>query len=373
MNLNKFTKAELISKIKGMKNNPETNNKILGYIYLIKSFIVKFTFLAMVIKFFKRFSILRRIWLILNTIVMSIFGISMLDIYGISIISALFSEILNISANIATYLSSTKFYGLLTGFLGYKIETPTKIEPLGTTNKSSTRIETSSKGISKVNEWFNREEIIEDKPFYQSRWFIYGSLILISGITYYYYGTEISAGATSLWNWIRGRRPDNPPVNPNNPLNSPFNPEHRFPELHNTNHDEVRYNSWANLFGLNKNKKFKLSDILDENVDEAIELVTTQTSPIEPIDQYFTSEKGKEVIKSPVLTSPSLDDLNSKVEEGWSRTRSSSPSSISSSSTIKPTTSSNNPSSSNILKPEEIPKPLVEETLDTAFTEDGIV
>jgi hypothetical protein len=83
---------------------------------------------------------------------MSIFGISMLDIYGISIISALFSEILNISANIATYLSSTKFYGLLTGFLGYKIETPTKIEPLGTTNKSSTRIETSSKGISKVNE-----------------------------------------------------------------------------------------------------------------------------------------------------------------------------------------------------------------------------
>jgi hypothetical protein len=59
--LQKYTKAELISKIKGMKNNPETNNKILGYIYLIKSFIVKFTFLAMVIKFFKRFSILRRI------------------------------------------------------------------------------------------------------------------------------------------------------------------------------------------------------------------------------------------------------------------------------------------------------------------------
>lgn len=91
MNLNKFTKAELISKIKGMKNNPETNNKILSYLFIIKSFIIKFTFLAMIIKFFKRFSILRRIWLILNTIVMSIFGISMLDIYGISIFSAFFS------------------------------------------------------------------------------------------------------------------------------------------------------------------------------------------------------------------------------------------------------------------------------------------
>jgi hypothetical protein len=42
-------------------------------------------------------------------------------------------------------------------------------------------------------------------------------------------------------------------------------------------------------------------------------------------------------IKSPVLTSPSLDDLNSKVEDSWSKSRPTSPSSsTSSTSTIKP-------------------------------------
>jgi hypothetical protein len=348
-----------------MKNNPDTNNKLLSYLLIIKSFLVKFTFLAMIIKFFKRFSIIRRIWLILNTIVMSIFGISMLDIYGLSIISAFCSEILHISANIATYLSSTKFYGLITGFLGYKIDIPTKIESLRTINKSSTRNETASKQISKIDGWYNQEEIVEDKPFYQSKWFIYGSLMLISGITYYYYGTEISSGVSSLWNWLRGRKPDNPPINP------PINPDN----------PEVRNNSWANLMGWNKNKdmKKKLSELLDESDgSDAIELVDIQSSPTEPMDKYFTSDKGKEILRS-----PSLDDLNSKVEETWSR--STSPGSSSSVETIKPTNwpktpdyneASTSSSSSNIIKPDEIPKSLIEETaatLDKAFWEDGTI
>jgi hypothetical protein len=48
------------------------------------------------------------------------------------------------------------------------------------------------------------------------------------------------------------------------------------------------------------------------------------------MDKYFTSDQGKEV-----LTSPSLENLNSNVEEGWSNSRPTSPESISSTSTIK--------------------------------------
>jgi len=61
MNLKKFTKAELISKIQGFKTNPTFNSKFLDFIFLIKNFIVKLTFLALIIKIFKRFQILRRI------------------------------------------------------------------------------------------------------------------------------------------------------------------------------------------------------------------------------------------------------------------------------------------------------------------------
>lgn len=58
------------------------------------------------------------------------------------------------------------------------------------------------------------------------------------------------------------------------------------------------------------------------------------------MDNYFSTEqvidKGKEVIKSPVLTSPSLENLNSTAQESWGDTRSTSPESVSSSTTVKP-------------------------------------
>lgn len=59
------------------------------------------------------------------------------------------------------------------------------------------------------------------------------------------------------------------------------------------------------------------------------------TNPIagpssEQIEKDFTSDQGKEV-----LTSPSLENLNSSVEEGWSNSRPNSPESVASTSTIK--------------------------------------
>jgi hypothetical protein len=46
---------------------------------------------------------------------MSIFGISMMDLYGLSIFSALFAEVTQITGNIINYLSNTKFYNYLIG------------------------------------------------------------------------------------------------------------------------------------------------------------------------------------------------------------------------------------------------------------------
>jgi hypothetical protein len=128
-NFNKLTKAELISQIKGLKENSTFQNKLFNYFYIFKQILIKFTFLALKIKIFKRFRILRRLWLIINTVVMSIFGISMLDLYGLSIISAFITEITSISANVINYLTNTKFYSIISNYLSYKMKTPTRIEP----------------------------------------------------------------------------------------------------------------------------------------------------------------------------------------------------------------------------------------------------
>ena len=218
-NLNKNTKAELITKINWLKihNKPTLFSKFLGFILLIKIFILKFTLLAVILRIFKRFSLLRRLFIILNTIVMSIFGISMLDIYGLTFLSALITEISFITGNIVAYLTNTHFYSIISGLFGYKVETPTKLIPLNRNDKGSTGISTQLKENSKISEWFNQVDKQEDTPFYKNKYFIYGSFLLISCVTYYYFGDEIKVYSISLWHWLRGRGPEdgNNNINPN--------------------------------------------------------------------------------------------------------------------------------------------------------------
>jgi hypothetical protein len=214
--------AELISKIKGLKNNPENQSKFWTYLFIIKSFLVKFTLLAFLIKFFKKYSIIRRIYVIINTIVMSIFGISMLDIYGLSFITAFFAELTTITGNIINYLSNTKFYSYLGSLFGHKVTPIKETSTMISINSNSTGVQTESKGINKVTDWFDRkEEIVNKTPFYQERYFIYGAIFVASCLTYYYFGDDIKVYGLTIWAWLRGRRdgdipPNNPPIQPNN-------------------------------------------------------------------------------------------------------------------------------------------------------------
>ena len=53
----------------------------MNFLLLFKSFILKITIIALIIKVFKKFSIFRIIWSFFNLILFSIFGISLIDIY----------------------------------------------------------------------------------------------------------------------------------------------------------------------------------------------------------------------------------------------------------------------------------------------------
>jgi hypothetical protein len=69
MNLNKFTKAELISKFKKLEsknsnsnnNNQSILNNIIEKILLLKSVLIKITLISFLIKYLKKFNLFRRL------------------------------------------------------------------------------------------------------------------------------------------------------------------------------------------------------------------------------------------------------------------------------------------------------------------------
>jgi hypothetical protein len=60
MNLNKLTKAELMLKLKKLQDKTNKSG-IIAKLLLFKSLILKITLIAIIIKTFKRYSILRKI------------------------------------------------------------------------------------------------------------------------------------------------------------------------------------------------------------------------------------------------------------------------------------------------------------------------
>jgi hypothetical protein len=65
MNLNKFTKAELISKIKTSKvdsTNQSLYIKITEILFLFKSIILKLTLITLIYKIFKKYTFMTKIF-----------------------------------------------------------------------------------------------------------------------------------------------------------------------------------------------------------------------------------------------------------------------------------------------------------------------
>ena len=124
MNLNKYTKAELISKFKKLelKKGPTINQvNIKSYfkqlwelLLTFKTLVLKLTLISLILNLYKRYSIFSKLWRILTSVVMFIFGLNIID-----------KELKYISNNIVYYITQTKFYQYLTDiFKGTTKEIP---------------------------------------------------------------------------------------------------------------------------------------------------------------------------------------------------------------------------------------------------------
>jgi len=185
--MNKFTKAELINKYKTLEQkvkNKTDNNTLLAKLLLFKSIILKISLIALLIKTFRKYSFIRKIWSVLNLIIVSIFGISVMDIYGVSF----FSNILDTLRS--TYVYSW-FFGLLDTNVNSVEQVPSRLK---TINQTSTGNEKSSGLTEGFKRLIIKEEpkIDEDEtPLYKNKWVIIGLILLLAGLTWWYFGDDI--------------------------------------------------------------------------------------------------------------------------------------------------------------------------------------
>ena len=177
MNLNKLNKDQLINKIQDQENiitQKSYGNQILmsikGLITGINGLILKFTLISLIIKYFKKYKFIRKVLLFCNWIILSLFGISVLDIYDTNLVSYSIE-----------WIRSTHLYKILIELLdNNQIEKVDKTEVkinkieieenpssiLTTNNPISTRNETSIESNQNNIGQFNKPEIINEYKKY---------------------------------------------------------------------------------------------------------------------------------------------------------------------------------------------------------------
>ena len=319
-NLNKYTKAELIRKLKNTKLEiiePNSATKFIDLLMTYKSLILKLTLITFIIKWIKKYSLVAKLWHLFSVIGSTLLGLSMIDIYSLDFIN---------------WVKDTNIYKWYSELFNKTIvENKTEIiEPssnMRSSDKNSTTNETRNERdyeiMRKIKEVINptdenqdpvinQDEIMEeDIPFYKNKYFIIGA-ISVTAIVSWYYLDEIKTGYGAIIDYLSSFR-SSPPDDPTGSDSS----------------GNTISNTMDNGSKLNVQDRIKqfFKDPDDNIPDDA-------KSEIEIIDNTQPSssklDKGKGV-----LTSPSLENLNNQAEERWSE-GSSSPKSDTSSTTITP-------------------------------------
>jgi hypothetical protein len=159
--------------------NKTTNksNLIVEYILFFKSLILKITLIALLIKIFKNYRIFRVLWRFTNWIAVSIFGCSLMDLYGIDYL-----------ANIIDWIKNNS----LTQLFKTKIENIEQVKEIPSSLKTYKRTTTGNEESKKIGDCYNRllnrepEVIIEDEtPIYKNRYVITLAILLLLGLTYW--------------------------------------------------------------------------------------------------------------------------------------------------------------------------------------------
>lgn len=236
-NLNKFTKAELISKLrsKDLKINEVIiktsiieriktwSIKIWEFIVKIFNILMKISLIRLAFKSIKHYSLIKKFWKVINASIIGIFGISVFDNLGWPIFSECWGEIKLLTWRTTDYLTSTRFYNWLEEF--WKPSITKEIPSSRSMNEIKSEIENetsrndkspwqNNRNPSKISDWLKPEPEPEpktDPEISYGKYIIIAGVLFIGGCLAYYYSDEIIANANSLWESIKNFRRDNDP------------------------------------------------------------------------------------------------------------------------------------------------------------------
>jgi 5'-deoxynucleotidase YfbR-like HD superfamily hydrolase len=314
-NLNKYTKAELISKFKKLENKTSKQSYLkrsIEYIILFKGLILKVTLITFLIKWIKNSSLVEKLWYIFSLIGNTLLGFSLIDIYSLDFINwikdtSVYKWYIELFSESELFHKESK----PSKFSEHLIER-TSIETNGIENGD----QKNNNENNKDNWRINKEEI--DKSNYRN-YFIIGTIIIVSGVIWYYWNDlKPGDGANTVIEKIKSWF--------NNDLNN-ISDGNNQKNISTTIDQSITDNNPP------ESSQNQFKDILTKEVKERI----NQNEEIELIDSTITSK-----IKQ-VLNSPSLENLNNQVETSWNDSKPNSPDSVSSIETVKPVASTSTP------------------------------
>jgi len=215
MNLKKFTKAELISKLKRTESKTDSNKssnisifnqakiyflQIIDLVLVFKSILIKLTLFTILIKYFRKIGIMRIIFRIINYIFFATFGIIISDIYGLKEIIAqieyYWMEYVNFIHESKIYKTLLKIFHVITDENGSEViddkskivENKSEIIEKKKSEIVKNKFEIPSSGTELKN-----EKIIHDKTsggnekenwFELNKYYLIGLSILSLGLIY---------------------------------------------------------------------------------------------------------------------------------------------------------------------------------------------
>ena len=188
-NLNNLNKSQLIEQINKLETTTNFSlfRKSINLVMKFKNYIISLWLISAIFKIIKNYSLFRKLWLLTNWIIFTIFGISFIDIYA--------NEF---CIDILDYLRSTKIYERILDLIENKENKGEKFSTMKPLNNSSTTNEA-------INER-NNENLGEIEPsIYENKYFWIGVIFAISCVLYYYFSKHTYPG-------------ENPPTNSNENL-----------------------------------------------------------------------------------------------------------------------------------------------------------
>jgi len=285
-NLNKFSKAELIKQYKKLEEQNSNQTlffKFINYIIYFKGLIIKITLIGLIIRWIKKYSLVKKLWHIFSLIGSTLLGFSLIDIYSWDVIS---------------WIKDTSIYKwylelVITPKTDFPIENPSKF-PKGMIERTSIETNGNEIGNQKSDEISNKinrdsektkvndEEVLNQEEFNSidetnnyKYYFMLGSIVIISGVAVWCYYNDIKPGDAS-----------------------------------NAVLEKIKsFRSWLNNDSNN---------IINNNPgNNSMNIPTNINRPVEDI-QLVDNTNTPNNNQSSVLTSPSLENLNEQAESSWS-------------------------------------------------------